>query len=138
MTQSTAPREIQEAIATANAKWMATFRAGDARGMAALYTEDGQFLLPNREPVVGRDALAEAFQGFMATGVKEVRLHGGGEIERHGDIVTEISTCSLIGDDGAELEHGKYIVIWKQEDGAWKLHRDIYNSSVPEPEGEHA
>jgi hypothetical protein len=29
------------------------------------------------------------------------------------------------------LDQGKYIVIWKREKGQWKLHRDIFNSSVP-------
>jgi ketosteroid isomerase-like protein len=36
---------------------------------------------------------------------------------------------TLKGKDGAELDHGKYVVIWKKEAGGWKLHRDIWNSS---------
>jgi ketosteroid isomerase-like protein len=35
--------------------------------------------------------------------------------------------------DMRALDKGKYIVIWKQEDGQWKLHRDIFNSSMPPP-----
>jgi hypothetical protein len=31
------------------------------------------------------------------------------------------------------LDEGKYIVIWKQVEGQWKLHRDILNSSRPAP-----
>jgi hypothetical protein len=33
--------------------------------------------------------------------------------------------------DGSILDTGKYIVIWKRENGAWKWHRDIWNSSRP-------
>jgi hypothetical protein len=33
--------------------------------------------------------------------------------------------------DGKVLDKGKYIVIWKKEDGTWKLHRDIWTTSVP-------
>ena len=29
---------------------------------------------------------------------------------------------------GKEIDKGKYIVLWKMEDGKWKLHRDIFNS----------
>jgi len=36
-------------------------------------------------------------------------------------------------DRGYVLDKGKYIVIWKQEEGQWKLHRDIFNSSMPAP-----
>jgi ketosteroid isomerase-like protein len=31
------------------------------------------------------------------------------------------------------MDRGKYIVVWKDEGGKWKLHRDIWNSSLPAP-----
>jgi ketosteroid isomerase-like protein len=37
-----------------------------------------------------------------------------------------------MGDNkGNMLDSGKYIAIWRQEDGDWKIYSDIYNSSVP-------
>jgi len=44
-----------------------------------------------------------------------------------------VGTFTLKGKGGQELDAGKYIVIWKREDGQWKLHRDIFNSSLPAP-----
>jgi len=35
--------------------------------------------------------------------------------------------------DGTEVDSGKAIVIWKKEDGEWKLFRDIINSDLPVP-----
>ena len=32
---------------------------------------------------------------------------------------------------GKEIDHGKYMELWRLEKGEWKLHRDIFNSSVP-------
>ena len=29
------------------------------------------------------------------------------------------------------LDKGKYVVVWKQENGEWKLFRDIFNSDLP-------
>jgi hypothetical protein len=29
------------------------------------------------------------------------------------------------------LDNGKYVVIWKQKGDRWKLHPDIWNSSLP-------
>jgi ketosteroid isomerase-like protein len=55
------------------------------------------------------------------------------EVEDYGDTAFEISRFTLYGADGQELDKGKYIVIWKQEAGEWKLHRDIFNSSNPAP-----
>ena len=28
-------------------------------------------------------------------------------------------------------DKGKYIVIWKKEDGKWKIHRDLSNTDLP-------
>jgi ketosteroid isomerase-like protein len=33
--------------------------------------------------------------------------------------------------DGTIADKGKYIVVWKKEDGKWKLHRDLSNSDLP-------
>jgi ketosteroid isomerase-like protein len=30
-----------------------------------------------------------------------------------------------MGDGDKVLDSGKYIVVWKRQDGQWKLHRDI-------------
>jgi ketosteroid isomerase-like protein len=32
------------------------------------------------------------------------------------------------------MDSGKYVVIWKREDGAWKLHRDIWTTSASPPQ----
>ena len=29
------------------------------------------------------------------------------------------------------MDQGKYVVIFKQVEGRWKLHRDIWNTSLP-------
>jgi hypothetical protein len=33
-----------------------------------------------------------------------------------------------MGKDGTTIDTVQYVVIWKQEDGRWKWHRDIWNS----------
>jgi len=32
---------------------------------------------------------------------------------------------------GGSFDKGKFIAIWKQEDGRWKLFREIWNSDNP-------
>jgi uncharacterized protein (TIGR02246 family) len=132
MTQSTSTL-VRDAIAATNEKFMATFKRGDAAGMAALYTENGQVLPPNGDFVTGKQALTMFWQGIMDMGIKEVKLEIV-EIEGYGDIAIEVSKYTLQGEGGQALDTGKYIIIWKQEGGQWKLHRDIFNSSMPAPE----
>ena len=44
-----------------------------------------------------------------------------------------MSRYELQDGDGQALDAGKFIVVWKREAGQWKLHRDIFNSSMPAP-----
>lgn len=130
MTQPTS--EIRESIVAANEKFAAAFKRGDAAGMATFYTESGQVLPPNFDFVTGRQAIQAFWQAVMDMGIKEVNLETG-EVEHQGDTAIEVSTFALLGEGGKVLDKGKYIVIWKREEGQWRLHRDIFNSSLPAP-----
>ncbi len=132
MTQVTST-EVRDAIAAANEEFMAAFNGGDAAGVAALYTENGQILPPNSPFVTGTQAIQGFWQAVMDMGIKEAKLEIV-ETEGHGDTATEVSKFTLYGEGGQVLDKGKYIIIWKQENGQWKLHRDIFNSSIPAPE----
>jgi uncharacterized protein (TIGR02246 family) len=129
ITQPTAS-EIRDAIAVANESFMAAFKRGDAAGLAALYTENGQVMPPNGDFVAGKGAIQSFWQAVMDMGIQEAKLEIV-EVEAHGDTAIEISTFTLHGEGGQVLDKGKYVVIWKREEGQWKLHRDIFNSSMP-------
>jgi len=131
MTQ-VALTEFRAAIAAANQKFMAAFSRSDAAGLAALYTENGQILPPNSDFVTGKPAIQGFWQAVIDMGIQEAQLEIV-EVEGHGDTAIEVSTFILKDAGGQALDKGKYIVIWKQEAGQWKLHRDIFNSSMPAP-----
>jgi len=131
MTQ-TGSSELKAAIEAANDVFMAAFNRGDAAGLAALYTEDGQMLPPNAGLMTGRPAVQAFWQAVMDMGVKSALIITG-EVEDHGETAIEISRFKLFAEGDQELDQGKFIVIWKRVDGQWKLHRDIFNSSNPPP-----
>ena len=122
--------QISDAIVAANEKFMTVFKMGDAAGLANLYTENGQVLPPNGGFLTGKDAIQAIWQSILDMGAKEIKLDIV-EVEGQGDTAIEVSNYTLYSEDGQELDQGKYIVIWKQQDGQWKLHRDIFNSSMP-------
>ena len=131
MTQLTITK-VYEDIAAANEDFMAAFNRGDAAGLAALYTVNGQLLPPNSDFLSGKQAIQTFWQALMDMGIKTAQLEIV-EVEDHGDTAIEMSTYTLQGEAGQLLDRGKYLVIWKQEAGQWKLHRDIFNSSMPAP-----
>jgi len=118
-----------DAILGVNKIFMETFGQADPAGVAELYTEDGQFLPSNSDAVVGKSAIKEAFQGLLDGGIRGIQLDTL-EVESFGDTAYEVGLYTLKDEASKTLDHGKFIVIWKQIEGNWKLHRDIINSSV--------
>ncbi|GAC1588479.1 MAG: hypothetical protein NVS3B25_05150 [Hymenobacter sp.] len=129
---STATTSISAEIRHVNDLFEATFERGDAAGMAALYTSDAVLLPPGMETMEGAAGIQAFWQGAMDAGLKQLKLKSW-EVEELGDTAIELGYYSLFGADEQPLDQGKFIVVWKEQQGRWLLHRDIYNSSVPAP-----
>lgn len=121
--------EIRTEIERANKKFMDAFSRGDAEGLAAFYTKDGMVLPPNSDFIEGHQQIREFWQAVMNMGIKSATLQIR-EVEQHENTAYEMSTATLADENGKTLDQVKYMVIWKMEDGEWKLHRDIFNSSL--------
>ena len=125
--------EIRDTIQAEDEKFMAAFDKGDPAGVAALYTDNGQLLPANSDFITGKQAIQDFWQGAMDMGIKKVKLEPI-EVEGHSDTAYEVGKYTLQGEGDQVLDSGKYMVIWKQEEGQWKLHRDIWTTSLPAPE----
>lgn len=119
---------VLDEIKAANGRFVECFRRRDADGIVALYAAAAKLLPPRSDFVHGRQAIRDLWQNVMDRGVEEAALQTL-ELETHGDTSIEVGTYVMRA-GGNIVDHGKYIVIWKQENGAWKLHRDMWNSSV--------
>jgi len=122
--------DIRSDIRTADDAFEQSFNQGDAAGIADLYTRDGMLLPTGSDFVRGRIAIREFWQGAINMGIKEAKLTIV-EVEQQGDTAVEVGQYQLKGAGGETMDAGKYVVIWKQEAGEWKLHRDIWNTSQP-------
>ena len=125
-----ASTDIWKAIAAQDERFMDAFRKRDATGMAALYTEGGQLLPPNAGTVTGREAIQAFWQAVMDAGVQEAPIEID-EVLACDDTTIEKGRFKLYGAERQVLDQGKYLVVWQQEGGRWKIHRDIFNSSLP-------
>jgi len=119
-------------ISATNNAFMEAFGRGDAAGLANLYTKAGSLLPPNSEMVVGVEGIRGFWQGAMDMGIKGAKLETV-DLEVYQGAACEVGNYTLTGAKGAVIDRGKYIVVWKDEGGKWKLHRDIWNSSLPAP-----
>ncbi|BAY22527.1 hypothetical protein NIES2100_22900 [Calothrix sp. NIES-2100] len=121
---------VRDAIAAANQNFMQTFAQGDAATLASLYTKDGQILPTHSELIGTKKGIEEFWQSIFQLNITQATLETI-EVESHDNTAIEVGKYLLSDRNGQMVDRGKYIVVWKQEDGQWRLHRDIWNSSVP-------
>ena len=126
---ASAADDVRSAIEAANKKWEAAVSRGDGAGAAALYTANGELLPAQSDFVRGTQAIGQFWQAVFDSGVKGVSLTTV-EVESCGNTAHEVGTLEIRGANGQVLDHGKYVVVWKKEGDAWKLHRDIWTTSV--------
>jgi uncharacterized protein (TIGR02246 family) len=120
----------KESIESGAAAFCEAFNGGQAAGVAAHYTSDAQILPPGSSSVAGRQKIQEFWQGFIDAKVADLIITSV-EVEESGNQAVDIGTLSASapgeGDSRVQLA-GKYIVLWtKGADGAWLMHRDIWN-----------
>ncbi len=125
-----ANRTLAKTIKNRNREFMTRFNHGSAEGVSQLFSIDAKILPPNADSVTGRDAIIMFWQAVMEMGIDRVELSTV-EIEHHGNIAIEIGNLLMIDENKKVVDRSKYMVIWKHRNGEWKLHRDMYNSSIP-------
>jgi uncharacterized protein (TIGR02246 family) len=126
--------EIREAIKNTNLKFAEIFKRGDAAGIAALYTADARLMPPGAPTLSGTEAITAFWQAAMNQGIKGATLETIDVETSGGALATEIGqfTLSMESPRGGQVEQtGKYIVLWKNDAGTWKIHADIWNGDAP-------
>ena len=122
--------DVRTQLGSANKEFMNAFKRGDATAMANLYTPEAQLLPANSDFVRGTAAIRAFWQGVIDLGLKDASLETI-EAEAHGDTAIEVGRYRLLAAGGAVADSGKYVVVWKNDRGTWKLHRDIWTTSQP-------
>jgi uncharacterized protein (TIGR02246 family) len=120
--------EVRAAIEAANTKFSALAAQGDGAALAGLYAKDGAVMPAGSDPLRGTQAIAKFWQSAFASGVAAIELKTV-EVYGQGATATEVGEYAL----RKLLDRGKYIVIWHNEGGQWKLLRDMFSTNVPSP-----
>ena len=107
-------------IRAAGDRLAAAVNAKDAAAAAACYTPDARLLPPGAPSCDGTEAIKAYWQAAIDSGLGDVKL-APGEVSDFGDDAVEVGVVT------ANAGTGKYVVHWRRADGAWKLHRDVFN-----------
>ncbi|HUU34716.1 MAG TPA: SgcJ/EcaC family oxidoreductase [Vicinamibacterales bacterium] len=133
-----APEDIA-ALNAARAAFMAAYEAGDAEAIGRLYADDA-ISEPNNQPTLkGREAIVNSLKGmFEQVEVKptltpeETRTLGNVGLDRGHYSVTATPKAGA----PPTSSEGRYMVVFvKEQDGSWKVLRDIDNALGVTPSG---
>ena len=112
-------------------EWAATYNAKDAAKLAGFYAEDAVYMPPNLPMAKGRAAIEAHFKQEFQQGFTNLKLTPR-ESAISGSQAFEVGTATITA-PGGRTENGKYVVVFKQVGGAWKIAYDINNTDQPSP-----
>ena len=120
-------QEIMAVIAV----WKDAVRRKDAAAIAGLYTADGALMVANAPIGVGAAAIAAMWAGMLA--LPGVAIDFGPnliEAAASGEMAYDVGayTLGFDGPAGRIEDKGKYVVVWRKVDGAWRAAVDSLTS----------
>jgi ketosteroid isomerase-like protein len=123
---------VRAAIAVSNSTFGNGFATGDSANFVSHYTSDACINPSNMPQICGTAGITAYFNGGYKMGIRAIKITTN-EVFGGKDGVTETGNYEMFVDKNVSVDKGKFIVLWKQVDGKWKMHRDIWNSDLPVP-----
>lgn len=121
---------IKKTITESNEMYFQAFAKNDPSAFSERYAEDCWIMLPNTPVMSGPNAARDFFSfGYNQFGVRNgkritIDVYGISD-----DIVAEIGFWKLYNATNAEIDDGKYLVLWKKTSKGWKMWRDSFSSN---------
>lgn len=121
--------QIRTEIQAAETAWAAALNARDVNALMALYTDDAVSMGDDAPMLVGKAAIQAAQEAeFKTMPAGQTFMFETMDIYGDGDIVTETGKTTYKDAAGKVTGTGKYMAIFKKQDGKYLCVREIYNS----------
>ena len=95
-----------------------------------IFTQDAKAYPPNSDIVTGRAAIAAVNSEWVNYGIKEFSEESTSFYGNEDFLIDEGKYYLRYGENDI-IDKGKYINIWKKENGDWKICSNIWNTSLP-------
>ena len=118
-----------KAVAAEQQVFMDAFRKGDSISVADVYTHDAKVMNAGMPAAEGRENIIHFFGRIFKEGPLMITTKTLGVWNNTNTIVEE-GKWMMANKEGEAYDHGKYLILWKLEDGKWKKFRDCHNSDI--------
>lgn len=120
---------VKTHIIRMNESYSKRFKTNDSAFYADRYCVDARVYSPGVPAVIGRDSIRSFFYNGGNNTDATIDLPAG-NFYGNADIVVEDGSYSFLDGKGGTVDKGKFLAIWKLEDGKWKLYREIWNTDI--------
>lgn len=127
--------EAEKQIREISIKWLELWKSHDLEGLKTLFADDAVVYRLNIEPAVGLAAIIDVYakefeqnpQGTTEWSTERV------EISTSGDMAIEYGSFSVaaMGPNGTVDDHGRFVTVYRNINGTWKVYSDIGSSTKP-------
>ena len=125
---------MRRVIEEKNDRFTKAHIAGDVATIDGMFTRDARSFPPGADTVTGLAAMHDFTVEYIKAGITDFREETT-NFYGNDDLLVDEGTYVVVYGPEKVVERGKYLNVWKQEDGAWKIHANIWNTSAPAPAG---
>jgi ketosteroid isomerase-like protein len=126
--QATVKAEIQ----ALNDEFARGLNEKDIDAVMALYTDDANSYPPNKPGAIGKAAIRAEMESEENEGI--TLKFTTQEVWATCDHATELGTYVVTHNQAGQVASGRYMVLYKNVDGKWMLHRDMWSDEHPAPD----
>jgi len=101
---------------------------GDSAAIVPMYTADASVMGPNMPAGKGGPAIGAVSSMIKKMGASQFKVWST-DVQGNADMVVEEGKWEIRGDK--MKDNGKFLVVWKNDNGKWKIAKDIWNSDNP-------
>lgn len=119
-------------IAEQNERFTNAHVSGDIALIDSMFTPDAKSYPPGAAAVTGIPAMHAFTVEYLKAGVTEFREEST-DFYGNAEYVVDAGTYVVTYGPAHVTERGKYLNVWTQVDGHWKIKSNIWNADAPAP-----
>lgn len=119
-------------IAQLNEHFTSAHLTGDVAAIDSMFAPDAKSYPPGADAVSGLSALHAFTVEYLKLGLTEFREETT-DFYGNEEYVVDVGTYVVTYGPNHVTERGKYLNVWQQVNGSWKIKSNMWNTSTPAP-----
>jgi ketosteroid isomerase-like protein len=122
---------VKKQIDDLNKSYGKRFSSNDANYFKEHYCKDAKIFPANMPAVDGLESIRTFYFDDGRNAAMGNIIVTATSVFGNDEMVVEEGLYDFPDGKGGTFDTGKFIVLWKKEDGKWKMYREIWNTNLP-------